>query len=175
METWMVILRLIHIISGVFWAGATFFLVSFISPAVDATGPEGQKFMRQLGMKSGMSNALGATATLTAISGIILYVMLTDLDSAKMSATYYEVIALGAIVGIVGWIGGFAIQFRLSHKMKVLFAEIESSGGPPTPEQMGEMQAMAHRVGLGSRITAVLLAIAVVCMAAAQPIAALMA
>ncbi|MGB3716048.1 MAG: hypothetical protein WA996_16605 [Candidatus Promineifilaceae bacterium] len=41
METWMVILRLIHIVSGIFWAGATFFLVGFVSPAVQATGLEG--------------------------------------------------------------------------------------------------------------------------------------
>lgn len=175
METWMVILRLIHIVSGIFWAGATFFLVSFVSPAVQATGPEGQKFMRQMGLKSGMSNALAATASLAAISGLIMYGLISDLDLDMMSGTYLTVLGIGSVAGIAGWIVGYAVQNRSTRRMQKIAAEIESSGGPPTPEQMAEMQGLAQRVGQGSRVTAVLLTIAVVCMAAAQPIAAMLA
>ncbi len=170
----MVILRLIHIVSGIFWAGAAFFMVSFISPSVEVLGPDGQKFIRQLGLKSGMSNAMAATATLTAISGIIMYIILTDLDNAIMSATYFTIIGIGSVAGIAGWIVGYAMQSRSTVKMKSIVADIEAAGGPPSPEQMTEMQALGHRVGQGGRITAVLLTIAVVCMAAAQPIAALL-
>jgi uncharacterized membrane protein len=171
----MVILRLIHIVAGIFWAGAAFFMVSFISPAVEATGPEGQKFMRQLGIKSGMGTALAATATLTAVSGIIMYIILTDLDRAIMEGAYFTIIFIGSIAGIAGWITGFTMQNRSTSKMKAIVADIEAAGGPPSPEQMAEMQALAHRVGQGGRITAVLLTVAVVCMAAAQPVAALLA
>ena len=171
----MVILRLIHIFSGKFWAGATFFLVSCVSPAVQATGPEGQKFMRQRGLKSGMSNALAATASLTAISGLIMYGLISDLDLDMMSGTYLTVLVIGSVAGIAGWIVGYTVQNRSTRRMQRITAEIESSGGPPTSEQMAEMQGLAQRVGQGSRVTAVLLTIAVVCMAAAQPIAAMLA
>jgi len=175
LETWILILRLIHIVSGIFWAGASFFMVSFVSPAVEATGPEGQKFMRQLGLKSGFSSAMAATGTLTAVTGIIMYVILTDLDHTVMSATYFAVIGLGSLAGLAGWIVGFVMQNRSTVRMKAIVAEIESAGGPPTPEQMAEMQALGQRVGQGARIGAVLLTVAVVCMAAAQPVAALFA
>jgi len=175
LETWILILRLIHIVSGIFWAGASFFMVSFVSPAVEATGPEGQKFMRQLGLKSGFSSAMAATGTLTAVTGIIMYVILTDLDHTVMSATYFAVIGLGSLAGLAGWIVGFVMQNRSTVRMKAIVAEIESTGGPPTPEQMAEMQALGQRVGQGARIGAVLLTVAVVCMAAAQPVAALFA
>ena len=171
----MLILRLIHIVAGIFWAGASFFMVSFVSPAVVATGPEGQKFMRQLGMKSGFSHAMAATGTLTAVSGIIMYIILTDLDHNIASGTYFLVIGIGSIAGIAGWIVGFVMQNRSTLKMEVIVAEMESAGGSPTEEQKAQMQALSARVGQGARIGAVLLTIAVVCMAAAQPLAALLA
>jgi uncharacterized membrane protein len=171
----MLILRLIHVLSGIFWAGATFFLVTYVSPAVQATGPEGQKFMQQMGLKSGMANALAGTASLTALSGLIMYGLISDLDIDKMSSTYLIVIGIGAIAGIAGWIVGLAVQKRSLGRMQKIAVEIESSGGPPTPEQMAEMQALSQRVGQGSRITAVLLTIAIVCMAGAQPINSLLA
>jgi hypothetical protein len=171
----MLILRLIHVLSGIFWAGATFFLVTYVSPAVQATGPEGQKFMQQMGLKSGMANALAGTASLTAISGLIMYGLISDLDIDKMSGNYLIVIGIGAVAGLAGWIVGFAVQKRSISRMQKIAAEIGSSGGPPTPEQMAEMQALSQRVGQGSRVTAVLLTIAIVCMAAAQPLAAMLA
>jgi hypothetical protein len=173
METWMVILRLIHIIAGIFWAGTTFFLVGYVAPSVQASGPEGQKFMQQLSFRSGMTSALLGTATLAALSGIIMYILLTDLDTAIMEGTYYVVLLIGAVAGLAGWLVGYAIQYRTISKMKGIAAEIGASGGPPSPEQLAEMQALSQRVGLGSRITAVLLMIAIVAMAGASPIAAL--
>jgi len=173
--TWMVILRLIHIVAGVFWAGGAFFLVSFVSPAVEATGAEGRKFIQQMSLKSGMSNAMAGMATLTALSGIIMYIMLTELDTDLMHANYYVILAIGAAAGLAGWIVGLLMITRPTGKMKRIVAEIESSGGPPSPEQMTAMQASAHTVGQGSRIASVLLVIAVVCMASAQPLAALLA
>ena len=37
----IVVLRLLHIFAGVFWAGAVFMLTRFVMPAVAASGPEG--------------------------------------------------------------------------------------------------------------------------------------
>lgn len=81
MDVLMVILRLTHVLSGVFWAGATFFLVSMIAPSVAATGAEGQKFMQYLALRSRMTVGLFLTATLTALSGVIMYVYLFGLNA----------------------------------------------------------------------------------------------
>jgi hypothetical protein len=131
--------------------------------------------MQQMGLKSGMANALALTASLTAISGLIMYGLISDLDIDKMSGNYLIIIGIGAVAGLAGWIVGLAVQKRSISRMQKIAGEIESSGGPPTPEQMAEMQALSERVGQGSRVTAVLLTIAIVCMAAAQPLAAMLA
>ena len=49
MNATMVVLRILHIFGGVFWAGSVFMATGFLLPAVRATGPAvGGPFMRQL-------------------------------------------------------------------------------------------------------------------------------
>src|SRR5437867_12142632 len=59
----MVVLRLIHILSGIFWVGTTFFLVGFLQPVVAQSGPEGgrfaQRLMSEIRFQAAMSVAAG--------------------------------------------------------------------------------------------------------------------
>jgi uncharacterized membrane protein len=43
-----IILRLIHILAGIFWVGTAFLLAGFLAPTLRATGSEGGRFMRHL-------------------------------------------------------------------------------------------------------------------------------
>jgi hypothetical protein len=69
----IIVLRVIHIFSGVFWVGFAFFNYGFLQPTVKATGAEGQKTMQYLTQKTRLLSAVYATATLTMLSGLILY------------------------------------------------------------------------------------------------------
>lgn len=65
----MIVMRIIHNISGVFGAGTAFFMISFVASTVIATGAEGQKFMQQLALRSRFTTAMLAVAVLTVLSG----------------------------------------------------------------------------------------------------------
>jgi uncharacterized membrane protein len=164
----ILILRLTHIISGVFWAGATFFMVSYVEPSVKATGPEGQKFMQYLGSRSSMTAGLAVTAILSTLSGLILYVINFG---SNVSSTYALVLGFGGLAGIAALLVGYFVQNRSTQRIKTIAADIESSGGPPSPDQIAEMQALSARISQGARLTATLLLIAIILMASAQPIA----
>ena len=41
MSIYLIVLRLLHIVAGTFWAGTTFFMVSFMYPAISLAGPGG--------------------------------------------------------------------------------------------------------------------------------------
>ena len=71
----LILLRLIHVFAGVFWAGTAFAMSSQITPAVKASGEAGVKFMQQLGIKSNFSPVMGMAATLTFLSGLIMYII----------------------------------------------------------------------------------------------------
>jgi uncharacterized membrane protein len=164
----MIILRVIHILFAIFWMGSTIFLVSFVQPAVAATGPEGQKFMQQLGLRTRMSVALGISGLLVALSGLAMIWRLSGFETAWLSSGYGETLVAGGIFGIAALAVGYTYQGRSSSRMKVLMDQAQAAGGPPGPEVMGEIQAQAHRVQTGARLTAVLLTLAAVAMAIAQ-------
>src|SRR5262245_23924106 len=69
----VIILRLIHILSGVFWVGSIIFLGRFVMPTVRAIGPAGGAFMNHLTSVLKLPRAQLGAATLTILSGLSLY------------------------------------------------------------------------------------------------------
>ena len=72
------ILRLVHILSGVFWAGVNFTMAGFITPSVKATAPGSGGFMQHLAQKSGLPRYAEIAGWLTIIAGLALYWILSD-------------------------------------------------------------------------------------------------
>src|SRR5436190_689631 len=72
MDLVMIVLRLIHILTGVFWAGAAFILVQFILPAATAAGPAGGQFMQRL-LQTNFSRIVLAAGTLNVLAGLVMY------------------------------------------------------------------------------------------------------
>ena len=164
----MIAMRIIHIFSGVFWAGTSFFMISFVTPSVIATGAEGQKFMQQLAFRTRFTTAMMAVALLTVLSGLVMDWEIFEFRLAALSTGYGLVLTLGAIAGFIGLLTGYFMQNRTTGKMKALSAAIGASGGPPTPEQQAEMQALSATVTRGGQITSVMLALAILGMSIAQ-------
>jgi hypothetical protein len=154
-----VLMRLIHVGGGVFWAGTAIFSAYFLAPSVREAGPEGGKVMQGL-MQRGMSQRLSATAGATFLSGLILYLRHWRGNLLTLSGL---VLLLGVLTGTASFIVGSLVG-RTSRQMATLGAEMAAGGGPPDPEkgrQMGELQA---KMGEYNRITAILLIITVICM-----------
>ena len=169
MDFLVLILRLIHIFGAVFWAGSAFFIVSFIEPTAAKTGDVGQKFMSYLGTKTSMSNSMGGAAIATMVAGLILYYLrFRNNFGGVMSSGYGIFISVGALFGFLAWIAGFYFQGRATARMQALSAEMAASGGPPTPDQLAEMQSLSKTLTMGGRITATLLTLALIGMAGAD-------
>lgn len=168
MDVLMVALRLIHVISGVLWAGSVFFFVSFVLPSASATGAEGQKFMQHLGLKSSFVLALTTAATLTMLSGLLMYWRLFGIRAEALTHAYSLFLALGGLAGIAAWIVAVTVNVPVNRRMRALSATIQAAGGPPRPEQLAEMGALAGRGATGARTVAVLLVLALLFMSTAQ-------
>ena len=70
-----IILRLIHIFAGVFWAGVAFFIALVFTPAVVRMGPEGGRFMQQFAQRTQISKTMSLATLLTTLPGILLYII----------------------------------------------------------------------------------------------------
>lgn len=165
MDIVLLVLRLIHVLAGVFWAGAALAMTFFISPAIGATAEAGQKVMGQLMTQSKFSKTMVLAGYSTAIAGAILYWIDSDgFTSAWMSAGPGIGFGLGALFAIVGLVAGIMIP-RTGAAMGQLAAQFK---GAPTSEQQAQMAALRKRQATVSTINAWCLIIAVVLMGTAR-------
>jgi uncharacterized membrane protein len=164
----MIAMRIIHIFSGVFWVGTSFFMISFVTPSVIATGAEGQKFMQQLAFRTRFTTAMLGVAVLSVLSGLVMYWQIFEFRVNALSTGYGLLLTLGAIAAFIAFLTGYFMQNRTTAKMKALFESITASGGPPSPEQQAEMRSLSAAVTRGGQVTSVFLALALLGMSIAQ-------
>lgn len=165
----MILLRLIHIISGVFWAGTVMAIAWFLLPAAQAIGQPGAAFMQQLMFQQRLRFFVLGTMLLTILSGLAMYGRLAMVtDGAWAASRTGMVLGIGAVAAIIaGGIGGGVVG-RVGNKMMELGGRIQASGGPPTDAQKAEMDSYQRRIRSAFRIIAILLLIAVAAMASAR-------
>jgi uncharacterized membrane protein len=168
-DWYLIILRVVHILAGVFWVGSAIFFFFFIEPSVKELGPTGEKFMSHLTEKKRMPVVITAASALTVLAGILLY--WRDSDGFALD-WITSAPGLGFTVGGVAAILAFAFGLFIIRpsvgRMGAIGQEIATAGGPPTDAQAVEMQRLGARLLLIGRIDLVLLTVAVVTMATAR-------
>src|SRR3954451_23777657 len=95
------VLRLLHILTGVFWVGAVLFTARFLMPALRAAGPAAGAVMAQLGQRK-MPMVMMAVALVNIASGIWLMTIVSGGDmGAWMRSGPGRTFALGGAIAIV--------------------------------------------------------------------------
>lgn len=165
----LLILRIIHILGGVFWAGASFLLAGFVEPTVRASGDDGRRFMMRFSSQSGLTPAMLIAASATVVAGLWLWWIVSDgLDPAWLATGRGTGLTIGILAAAVAYIVGFVMQNLSIRRMTAIGAQVAASGAAPSPDQAAKMQGLQARVRLGGRIVSVLLIVAVVLMATAR-------
>lgn len=158
------LLRILHIVGGVFWVGGTLFMTFFVSPAIGATGEAGQKFVGHLMNNLKLSNRMSAAAGTTVLAGLILYWLDSRAGEAWVRSSFAIGLGIGAAFAIIGLI--FGILFGRSNKaMAQLGAQMQ---GKPSPAQITEMQSIQRQQAMYSRLSAISLILATIFMAIAR-------
>ena len=159
------LLRIIHIVGGIFWVGGTLTMAFFIAPTVGATAEAGQKFIGHLMDNLKFSNRMATAAGLTIAAGFILYWIDSDgFTSAWMSSGAGRGFGIGAAFALIGFVFGILVG-RTTKAMAELGAQFQ---GKPSAGQMSQMQALRQRQASYANTSAALLIIATVFMAIAR-------
>jgi uncharacterized membrane protein len=165
MDFYLMLLRIVHIIGGVFWAGSAFMLVQFVAPAVTLAGPEGGKFMQRLVLGTRLSVVTGTAAGLTVLTGLLLYWRASGgLRGEWISTGTGVMFTIGGLAGLIALFTGAATSAN-SRKLAELGQGLQ---GPPSPEQAAEIARLQNRLSNLGAATAILLLAALIAMATAQ-------
>lgn len=165
----MITLRVIHILTGVFWGGALFFTTLFLLPSMQASGPAAGPVMRQLVTVRRFPVFVSTAGTLTILSGLWMYWRNSSLSQGAWAGSRPGMVyGIGAAMALISFVVAMTFVAPTAKKLGQLGAAVAQSGAPPTPEQAGAVAALQHRMLIGSRVGAGLVAITIVAMAVAR-------
>jgi uncharacterized membrane protein len=167
--TTFAVLRLIHIVTGVFWVGTTVFLAGFLLPSMRAIGPAGGSVMEQLAQVRRLPLYMMAATVLAILSGAVLF----WLDASAAPGAWNrsgvgQTFGLGGVAALIAAILGMAVNSPTGRRLGALAAAARARGGPPSADELAEMQRLQLRLTKATRWVALLLLVATAAMAVAR-------
>ncbi|MGW8251299.1 MAG: hypothetical protein ACWGO1_11705 [Anaerolineales bacterium] len=165
----ILVLRFIHIVSSVCWAGGGFIFFLFVEPTAKALPPTGMQFVQYMVTKRRFSIFMVVTSTLTVLTGAILIWRYAGGNwLGYMSTGPGLIFTLGSIAGIVVYfIGMFGVNPR-AVKLSQIGQEIQAAGGPPTPEQGALLHKLDREMSALGLADFILVAVSLALMASAR-------
>ena len=167
MESYMIVLRLIHILFGIFWVGTALFFVLFFEPTIKAAGAAGGSFMARLALTR-FPLVMALSGILTVAAGFVMYVIDSGFQIAWISTPSGLTLTIGSVAGILAFALGALVQVPSNERLAALQKEIQAAGGPPTASQTEELNALLKRISDATRWEAVLMVVSVLGMAMAR-------
>jgi uncharacterized membrane protein len=158
------LLRIIHIVSGVFWVGGVLIMTFFISPTVSANPEAGQKFVGHLMNNLKFSTRMSAAAGLTILAGFILFSLDARAGATWLRSSFATGLSIGAGFALIGFVFGILLG-RATKAMTQLGAQMQ---GKPSSAQLAQMQTVQRQQVTYSRLSAAALVLAVIFMAIAR-------
>jgi hypothetical protein len=164
----IIVLRLVHVVGGIFWVGAILLNSLFLLPAMMEAGPGAGAVMAGLQRRKLMS-VLPLVALLTILAGA----RLMWIASAGSGDTYFQsatgrTLATGAAAGIIAFLIGVFVGRPSGMRAGQLGAAIAKAPESERPALAAELAAVNRRAGLASKTVVVLLLIAASAMAVAR-------
>jgi hypothetical protein len=165
----LVLLRVVHVVAGILWGGAAVSYLFFIKPSVRSIGAVGPKFMQNLAERRKYPIFMLSTSLLTVVAGGALYLF----TSGGLSLSWIKTgpglgFTIGSIAALIAFLVGNLGIGPASGRIGALGQKIATSGGPPTPEQLSEVQALEKKLYQAEVIDFVALIIAMLTMATAR-------
>ena len=164
----LLLMRFLHIVLGVFWAGTMIFTAVLLLPSIRDAGPDGAKVALALAKRHFME-IMPIVALVTILSGLWLYWKVSGgFQPAFMHSATGTTLGLGAAAAIAA----FAIGLTVVRPSMVRAAALGQSATQAPPAErdakLAQAQALRLRAAAAGRYVALLLALAVTAMALAR-------
>jgi hypothetical protein len=169
MDVLAIILRIVHIGTGIMWAGGAALFFFYLEPTMTTLGPAAEPFVNEMINRRKAPIYFAATSTFTVLAGAILYWR----DSGGLQVSWITTatglaFTIGGISALIAWLGSNLLIPRTIGEMGPITDEMKRAGGPPSPELMGRLHAVQERLRAVGLADLLLIGIAVLAMASAR-------
>lgn len=153
----LLLMRLLHILSGIFWVGTMMFSTAFLMPAFKDAGPDGAKVGAALAKRRFMV-VMPIAALVTILSGLWLFWRVSGgFQETFMQSHMAKALSFGAACAIVALIIGFVVV-RPAMMQAVALAQSD-------PQRAQVLRVRADVMG---RVVTALIVLAAAAMAVAR-------
>jgi uncharacterized membrane protein len=167
----MLLFRLLHIVSGVLWVGSAFLFVAFIGPSAAEVGPSAGPLLQVAVKKRRVVQVITYLGMVTVAAGWVLWFR-DMLDAPSLSdwltSSFGLVLTIGGVLATITFFVGYYGVGRNVERLVDMGAAVAASGGPPTPEQEAEMARLGGALERHGKTDLALLILAVIAMATAR-------
>lgn len=166
MNVELLVLRLVHIVGGMFWVGAALFTAFFLMPALSKLGPVAGQVMGGLQQRK-MMTWLPLVAILTILSGARLMMIVSGGDPHWFVHRSGHTYAVSASLAIIAWLLGIFVS--RPAMMKVAKLNQSAASDEPSRELIAaEIRRLQLRMMRVTKVATVLLLLAAAGMAIAR-------
>ncbi len=165
----IIVLRLVHVLGGIFWVGSVTFNAAFLLPTLAALGPAAGPVMAGL-QRRRMTTVLPTVAVLTILSGL----RLLQVGSAGFAGDYFAsgpgiAYSVGGLLAIAGFAVGMGFTRPAMARAGALAAQMGSAADDAARAALGaEIARLRSRGAKSNSVMLILLTIAAVAMAVAR-------
>lgn len=159
MSAEIIVLRLVHILGGVFWVGTITYATFFVMPSIAEAGPGGGAVLAGLKRRK-LLVVLPVVALITILSGL----RLLQVTSAGFSAEYFELpmgqaMLAASITTLVAFVIGIGVSRPAMMRVGALMAQRESVAPDRRLAIDVEVEALGARLRVANlALTLILLA-----------------
>lgn len=165
----LLLLRLVHVLGGLFWVGSALFNILFLMPVLQPLGPAAGPVMAGL-QRRRMMVILPTVALLTILSGVrLMWITSNGFDDGYLSTATGATLSVAATAGILAWVLAMAFVRPSMTRVATLAPTMATlPEGPERARVAAELDRLRRRAGIVNRLGVVLLVIAASGMAVAR-------
>lgn len=164
----LLVLRILHVVGGIFWVGGGLYSTLFVVPALAVAGPATGPIMAELQRRK-LFTVLPLVALTTMLSGVrLLWIV-----SGGFSGSYFATgpgltYAVSGAASIVGFLVAMFVSRPASVRLGALAPTIAGLQGEAKATAEREMQSLKSTATVGTAVAVLLLTAAAVGMAVAR-------
>ncbi len=156
----IIVLRLIHVVGGIFWVGGALLNFLYITPALTAAGPAAAGAVIGALRQRRLFVVLPTVAVLTILSGLRLMMITSNgFDAGYFESRVGATFAAAGALAILAFLIGITVAMPAQRRMAALGAQIAAATDDATRgARQGEMARIQGRLRMmGPIVTGMLL------------------
>ena len=164
----LLIMRVLHIVLGVFWAGTLIFTAFFLLPAIREAGPDGAKVIAGL-MRRRFLTIMPIVALVTILTGFWLYWKVSlGFQPTYMGSGWGMAIGTAGVTAVVAF--GLGLAIVRPSMLRAMALSQAAAAAPPAERdaKLAQAQGLRVRAGKAGVAVAILLVITTALMAVAR-------